>query len=377
MQFSQIIGYNAIKKKLFKLFKANQIPQVQLIKGPVGSPILPFALAITTYLHCTEKKEQKACGLCNNCEKMAKYCHPNVYFFFPTYHQKKSNLASDAQDIATWRKALTENPYQSLQEWSHSLGYPSKQLQISTAQIENIITFLHTHPAQGAYKTVLLWLPEQIQASAAHKLLKTLEEPPKDSYIFLVSHNHSNILPTLSSRTWPLSIPPFQNDDLAQALTTKYPSITLEKKEAIIKQAEGNLLHAYQLASKNKDKAFETFAQWLRNLYTDQWDAIVASAEHFAKTNPYEQKSWIHHALYLMHTTLRTQQIPHKPPPHDNPQNTFCYKLGQTISFEQLTYIINTLEAMHAKLARNANAKLLFITTSLAIAHKFKSTRKK
>lgn len=63
-------------------------------------------------------------------------------------------------------------------------------------------------PARGVK---VVWLPhaEQLTEQAANALLKTLEEPPEDTYFLLVCETPARLLPTLRSRClyWPLPAP--------------------------------------------------------------------------------------------------------------------------------------------------------------------------
>ena len=378
MHFSHIIGYQDIKKKLCHLIAQGKIPQAQLISGPIGSPVLPFALAIASYLQCQNKKKEGACGVCGSCQKVEKHLHPDIYFSFPIGNTSKSKAANKQSPtvfaLPSWRSSLVENPYQGLQEWASHLGQHAKQMKISTAQIEETIAFLRTHPLESGYKIVIIWLPEHIYPPAAHKLLKTLEEPPVNTFFILASHDPSSVLPTVSSRTWPLTIPPFQDTEVLQALTIKYPHASPTKLEQVARTAAGNLLMAYDLASEEDHHHFEPFAMWLRNVYAHQWGQIIDMAEKFAKSTPTEQKTWILYALRLMRATLMSQCKQGGTDAEMSAQDTFCKKLGQTISFSQLAYIINALEDMYRKLARNAHPKLLFIDTSLCIVSYFNET---
>lgn len=372
MDFSTILGHQALKEQLYKLVETNRVPQVQLISGPQGSAVLPFALAFATYLHCAKKSHQGACGQCASCQKASKYLHPDLYFAFPLGNTSKSSASKKHSQIAStllsWRSFLLNSPYQGLQEWATHVGQRAKQMKITTIQIEEIIAFLRTHAIESQYKIVMIWLPEHIHATAAHKLLKTLEEPPANAIFILASHDVSQILPTLASRTWPLNIPPFQDEDIIKAVTKKYPNMSTAKLSQIADGAAGNLHLAYNLASEETSDHFPPLAKWLRSVYAHQWTDMVEEAERFEKSSPTEQKIFISYTLRLMRASLMAQCDLKKGEPLSE-EEVFCHKFGHTISLAQLEKLIHALEMMYFKLTRNAHPKLLFLTTSLSMAN--------
>ncbi|MCI0480283.1 MAG: DNA polymerase III subunit delta', partial [Candidatus Dadabacteria bacterium] len=59
---------------------------------------------------------------------------------------------------------------------------------------------LYLRPFEGRFKVVIVDESERMNQSAQNAFLKTLEEPPPDSVIILVSSRPDSLLPTLRSR---------------------------------------------------------------------------------------------------------------------------------------------------------------------------------
>jgi DNA polymerase-3 subunit delta' len=72
--------------------------------------------------------------------------------------------------------------------------------------------------ADGARRVVIVDCADEMNPSAANALLKELEEPPKNTVMFLVSHQPSGLLPTIRSRCRTLRFAPLSPDDLVAAL---------------------------------------------------------------------------------------------------------------------------------------------------------------
>ena len=71
---------------------------------------------------------------------------------------------------------------------------------IKVDQVRRLSTFLSYTSRFGAYKTVLVLAAEQMNSHAANSLLKTLEEPPPDSLLLLLSARPSGLPATVRSR---------------------------------------------------------------------------------------------------------------------------------------------------------------------------------
>jgi DNA polymerase III gamma/tau subunit len=71
---------------------------------------------------------------------------------------------------------------------------------IKVAEIREVSNFLHMSPAEGDFKFVIINNADAMNQNAANSLLKILEEPPKNSYIFLLSFFPGQLLETIRSR---------------------------------------------------------------------------------------------------------------------------------------------------------------------------------
>jgi len=71
---------------------------------------------------------------------------------------------------------------------------------IGIAQVRQIQQFLSRKPYQYALKAVVLLEADKMTLSAQNAFLKTLEEPPKNSLIFLSTNNINSLIPTILSR---------------------------------------------------------------------------------------------------------------------------------------------------------------------------------
>lgn len=65
--------------------------------------------------------------------------------------------------------------------------------------------------------------------SASNALLKILEEPPKKSIFFLITHSVGRLLPTIRSRCQLVGVSPLNDMQVEEVLTKKFPNKDKEK----------------------------------------------------------------------------------------------------------------------------------------------------
>ena len=67
-------------------------------------------------------------------------------------------------------------------------------------QVRDIIRDVNLSPVDGSHKVYIVSDADLFNDSAANAFLKTLEEPPDDVVIILMSHSFDAVLPTIASR---------------------------------------------------------------------------------------------------------------------------------------------------------------------------------
>ena len=89
---------------------------------------------------------------------------------------------------------------------------------ISAEDITALVQDTFVKPYEADKKLYLISHGETMNATAQNKLLKTLEEPPKNVHIIIGATNEHSLLPTIKSRVKKLEIPAFSNASLIDAL---------------------------------------------------------------------------------------------------------------------------------------------------------------
>jgi len=81
-----------------------------------------------------------------------------------------------------------------------------KNFSIQIDQIRELITFCSYEASFSSPRFVLITNIEDLNPSATNSLLKLLEEPPKNTYFFLIRNSHSKIYETILSRCHKVNI---------------------------------------------------------------------------------------------------------------------------------------------------------------------------
>ncbi|MYC31064.1 MAG: hypothetical protein F4X65_13395 [Chloroflexi bacterium] len=93
---------------------------------------------------------------------------------------------------------------------------------IRIEQVRDIESFLNLTPYEGVCKVVVVDGAELMNTAAANALLKTLEEPPGNSLLLLLTASEDALLPTIRSRCSALYLKPAAKSELQERLTRDY-----------------------------------------------------------------------------------------------------------------------------------------------------------
>lgn len=365
MKFADIPGLKDIKSTLIRAVKNNHVAHAQLFLGPKGSGNLAMALAYGAYLNCDNPQEEDICGECPSCSKFGKLVYPDLHFLFPVAGKIEEN--DRPKLMANWRAYLNELPYGSIQEWSAFNNIENKQPNISVDEVRKIIGTLAMKSFEGKYKIAILWLPEYMKAEPANALLKVLEEPTEKTIFLLVSNDIEKLMTTIISRTQLVKIPPFTDEEISTYLIDNC-GISNEKALEIAPIADGDLQEAFRLMNDVQDINLPFFQQWFRNCFTKKFDDLTAQAEDFEKLGRESQKNLIQFGLAVVRESLMynfgSQDAVRLP----GAQKDFVKNFSKVVNENNIENITKHLTDAYYYVERNANAKLLFMDTSIKLA---------
>ncbi|MEZ4808001.1 MAG: DNA polymerase III subunit delta' [Flavobacteriales bacterium] len=360
--FSRIIGHATLKAKLIGNIREGRVAHAQLFIGPRGSGNLPLAMAYARYLLCERPDAADACGTCPACLQMAKLEHPDLHLTFPVFLNEKVKTCDPF--VADWRRVVLAEPYLDLDLWRDQLESENKQLRMGVDIAHEIQRKLSLRSFAGGYKVMLIWLPELMDAAAANKLLKALEEPEPNTVFLLVSSDPERMLTTILSRAQLVKVPALRPGELVNALQERTPDLGEEEAMALALRSEGDLLEAVDLASKGEEELFVFFRDWLRACYGKQVAEATDFSEAFQKMGREKQKSLMRYGLYIIRQcVLQWQSVPELVRAYGQEQE-FVEKFSGLLTDRNADGIRAELETAHMHVERNANPKVLFMDLS-------------
>jgi DNA polymerase-3 subunit delta' len=138
-------------------------------------------------------------------------------------------------------------------------------------------------PQISPRRVVVINPAESMNRNSANSLLKTLEEPPGDTNIILISHTPSMLLPTIRSRCQQIAFPPPSSAEAAQWLQEQ--GVSAEEVAEVLQLAEGAPLHALTLASSDQREHNKLMGEELNALQRGQANPIKVAYRWANKKN--------------------------------------------------------------------------------------------
>ena len=133
---------------------------------------------------------------------------------------------------------------------------------------------LNQTPFMGGRRVAVIDDADYFNVEGSNALLKTLEEPPKNTIIILIGTSASKQLPTIRSRCQTFRFLPLLDDDVADILLTQGKVGSPEEAEAVARRAGGSVAEAYR--ALNSD--LSVFQHTLFTALSDEHLGAVALA---------------------------------------------------------------------------------------------------
>jgi len=179
----QIIGHEWAVALLRQSLASERVAHAYLFSGPPQIGKTTLALALAQAVNCTADtgSEDRPCGRCSACAKIAQHKHPDV--------------------------RLVEG---------EGAGGALKIDQVRALQREAVL-----RPYEGRYRVFILRQVDRATMEAADSLLKTLEEPPAHVILVLTATHAESLPATVVSRCQRLDLRPATNTEVQAALEVR------------------------------------------------------------------------------------------------------------------------------------------------------------
>jgi DNA polymerase-3 subunit delta' len=358
VKFTDVIGHETIKAQIRKEILSGNIAHAKMFHGKPGYGTLPLALCFAQFIICEQKTDQDSCGVCPSCKRVQDFNHPDVHYVFPTGRQEKDFSISL---IKEWREQLNSNPYFDLSTWSDIIDSKNIRPIIRADESDEIIHKLSLKSYEGGPKVLIIWMAETMNTFCSNKLLKIIEEPPKDTYIILVCENIENVLVTIQSRTQKINVPRISQDDLSSFLIHNFQLSRADAENAAT-FSEGDYLVALDYLNANEDQAIyrDQFIQMMRVSYKKEVIGMMDWADKMATEPKERQKFFIVYSLHMFRQSIMANYIGPEMMRVSEEEEKFLKNFAPFISGNNIREFQQTFDDAHYHIDRNANAKILF-----------------
>ena len=229
-----VYGNTEVVAALHQMVASGHVPHALLLHEDDGGGAFPLCINFLEELYGGSPRVQKL-------------IHPDIHFVFPV---AGSDKPVSLQFIGPFRQLLLENPYFFENELYTAIGIEGKQGNISVNEARSILDRLSLSAVEGGYRTVVVYLPEKMNAQAANALLKMVEEPPAKTLFVLITHAPEKVLVTISSRCLHMRVQPLSPEAERE----------VHARENASNQALTDLFHDLleAIVSRDRLKALET-----------------------------------------------------------------------------------------------------------------------
>ncbi|MEO8206391.1 MAG: hypothetical protein ABI615_09440, partial [Chthoniobacterales bacterium] len=250
----------------------------------------------------------------------------------------------------------------------HAARPESKSRRIVVSQIRDLEHAMHQKAMRGRRKIAIIYDADRLQPQAANAFLKTLEEPPPESHVFLVSSQPEMLLDTILSRC--IEVPLRRPNELLQSeaelkLLEVFKKLLPKIAEAGVQEAMLFTRSFQAVLDTIKTQTLESFEEEVaheKSLYRQNTDGNwLAEREEQLKARAeaalqQERGRLLHFVSFLFCAALRYQQDTNISLPAET--SGAVKSLSEILSGVELIRRMESLDELAQSLERNTNEAL-------------------
>ncbi len=228
MDWEQFLGHDRQREWFQTAIKRDRLASSFLMVGPLEIGKRTFARLIAKTLFCQRRSpgEMTICNRCEGCAQVEANTHPDLI-------------------------QISKPPDKSTLPLELLVGSDERRMR------EGLCHDIRMKPFYGQRRIAIIDDADYMPTEAANSLLKTLEEPPAGSLIFLIARSEQRQLPTIRSRTQTIRFNALHHAELAELLVRLGWCDSRESALAVAKRSDGTLGLARQMQDETTSKLHE------------------------------------------------------------------------------------------------------------------------
>ncbi len=195
-----LFGHQSAEQEFINCYKSGKLHHGWLITGSKGIGKATFAWKVAKFLLTQSINDQEENGLLG------------------IYGNKNSDIDENPNRSITARILAESEPRLAVIRKSYDEKRKTFRSSIRVDEVRQLKSFFSLSVADGGCRVAIIDCADDLNVNAANALLKTLEEPPKNTVFLIISHNAQSLLPTIKSRCRELRLNSLADSDLFCAL---------------------------------------------------------------------------------------------------------------------------------------------------------------
>jgi len=275
------VGHERIKSLLSSAFAGQTLGHAYLFCGEEGCGTFSVALETAFALLCNHA-EQVPCYTCDACTRIMRGNHPGLHIMMPVTLKKEHKSSDNHLSTEGWEylqqsiRWKIEHPYRTL---PHT-GLPH----IPVEWVREVNQSILRGTIDGGPNIALISGIETMKKESANAMLKTLEEPPPNTIMFLCTEHAHRVLPTIRSRCQILRFGTLDPETIRRALAQSAPDDGRTLENALF-ASEGSLGKVLEYLENPLDDVYQQAREFFDALVRGDWSAVTTCVDTIAGNN--------------------------------------------------------------------------------------------
>jgi DNA polymerase-3 subunit delta' len=284
--WKHLVAQERVKEMLTSAFSAGNLGHAYLFCGDEGVGTFAAALDLALALECTSGNSVP-CLSCSSCQKVLRNNHPDFHVILPVSLEKEHKSSDGSLSKEGWNflsstvASRIKSPYLPLM----NTGVPT----IPVEWIKEVNHAILRGAVSGDRTVAVMCGIDLMNKESANAMLKTLEEPPANTFLILTTDRPEAVLPTIASRCQIVRFGHVPFPEIRKAIEAAVgPAIDEAAVNRTVHFSMGSLGRAILLASSDlSETTGEAKAVWDLCSGTDML-AVAGKVDELAKQNDYD-----------------------------------------------------------------------------------------